>query len=26
MVLEQLFWELTYWKTPLEYERLTAGE
>src|SRR5262249_33871940 len=25
-VLEQLFWELTYWKTPLEYERLTAGE
>jgi SAM-dependent methyltransferase len=25
-VLEQLFWDLTYWKTPLEYERLTAGE
>jgi SAM-dependent methyltransferase len=21
-----LFWELTYWKTPDEYERLTAGE
>lgn len=25
-VLERLFWELTYWKTPGEYERLTAGE
>jgi SAM-dependent methyltransferase len=25
-VLEQLFWDLTYWKTPMEYERLTAGE
>jgi SAM-dependent methyltransferase len=25
-VLEHLFWDLTYWKTPLEYERLTAGE
>ena len=25
-VLDQLFWELTYWKTPDEYERLTAGE
>jgi SAM-dependent methyltransferase len=25
-VLEQLFWDLTYWKTPLDYERLTAGE
>jgi SAM-dependent methyltransferase len=25
-VLERLFWELTYWKTPDEYERLTAGE
>ena len=24
--LDQLFWELTYWKTPDEYERLTAGE
>lgn len=25
-VLERLFWDLTYWGTPLEYERLTAGE
>jgi SAM-dependent methyltransferase len=25
-VLAELFWELTYWKTPGEYERLTAGE
>lgn len=25
-VLDRLFWELTYWKTPDEYERLTAGE
>ncbi len=25
-VLDTLFWELTYWKTPDEYERLTAGE
>ncbi|WIG59372.1 MAG: hypothetical protein OJF49_002119 [Ktedonobacterales bacterium] len=25
-VLDRLFWELTYWKTPKEYERLTAGE
>ena len=25
-VLERLFWELIYWKTPAEYERLTAGE
>jgi SAM-dependent methyltransferase len=25
-VLSRLFWELTYWKTPEEYERLTAGE
>ncbi|HKV83170.1 MAG TPA: class I SAM-dependent methyltransferase [Ktedonobacterales bacterium] len=25
-VLDMLFWELTYWKTPDEYERLTAGE
>src|SRR5258707_15184614 len=25
-VLDRLFWELTYWKTPGEYERLTAGE
>lgn len=25
-MLRQLFWELTYWKTPDEYERLTAGE
>lgn len=26
VVLDHLFWELTYWKTPDEYERLTAGE
>jgi SAM-dependent methyltransferase len=25
-VLNSLFWELTYWKTPGDYERLTAGE
>lgn len=25
-VLDHLYWELTYWKTPDEYERLTAGE
>ena len=25
-VLDQLYWDLTYWKTPHEYERLTAGE
>jgi ubiquinone/menaquinone biosynthesis C-methylase UbiE len=25
-VLDHLYWELTYWKTPEEYERLTAGE
>lgn len=25
-LLDDLFWELTYWKTPDEYERLTAGE
>ncbi len=25
-LLKRLFWELTYWKTPGEYERLTAGE
>ncbi len=25
-LLDCLFWELTYWKTPDEYERLTAGE
>jgi len=25
-ILDRLFWELTYWKTPDEYERLTAGE
>lgn len=25
-VLDRLFWELTYWKIPDEYERLTAGE
>ncbi len=25
-LLNRLFWELTYWKTPDEYERLTAGE
>src|SRR5215831_3052184 len=26
IVLQHLFWELTYWNTPDEYERLTAGE
>jgi SAM-dependent methyltransferase len=25
-LLDRLFWDLTYWKTPNEYERLTAGE
>jgi SAM-dependent methyltransferase len=25
-VVERLFWDLTYWKTPQEYERLTVGE
>lgn len=25
-LLTCLFWELTYWKTPDEYDRLTAGE
>lgn len=25
-LLDSLFWELTYWKTPGDYERLTAGE
>jgi ubiquinone/menaquinone biosynthesis C-methylase UbiE len=25
-LLRHLFWELTYWKTPDEYERLTIGE
>jgi ubiquinone/menaquinone biosynthesis C-methylase UbiE len=25
-LLDQLFWELTYWKTPELYEALTAGE
>ncbi|MGE5334717.1 MAG: class I SAM-dependent methyltransferase, partial [Nitrososphaerota archaeon] len=25
-LLTDLFWELTYWKTPDEYDRLTAGE
>lgn len=25
-VLDALFWELVYWKTPDDYERLTAGE
>ncbi|HEV2238822.1 MAG TPA: class I SAM-dependent methyltransferase [Ktedonobacterales bacterium] len=25
-LLDQLFWELIYWRTPDEYERLTAGE
>jgi ubiquinone/menaquinone biosynthesis C-methylase UbiE len=25
-VLDQLFWELTYWKTPELYEELTEGE
>jgi ubiquinone/menaquinone biosynthesis C-methylase UbiE len=26
MVLDALFWELTYWKTPALYEELTEGE
>lgn len=26
MILEGLFWELIYWKTPDDYERLTSGE
>lgn len=25
-ILDALFWELTYWKTPELYEQLTAGE
>ncbi len=25
-VLRHLFWDLTYWQTPDEYDRLTAGE
>lgn len=25
-VLENLYWELVYWKTPVEYDLLTAGE
>lgn len=25
-ILDTLFWELVYWKTPDDYERLTAGE
>jgi SAM-dependent methyltransferase len=25
-VLEHLFWDLVYWKTPTDYERLTSGE
>ncbi|HET9981571.1 MAG TPA: methyltransferase domain-containing protein [Ktedonobacterales bacterium] len=25
-LLKRLFWELTYWKTPDDYDRLTAGE
>jgi SAM-dependent methyltransferase len=25
-VLETLFWELTYWRNPDDYEQLTAGE
>jgi SAM-dependent methyltransferase len=25
-VLKALYWELVYWKTPDEYDRLTAGE
>jgi SAM-dependent methyltransferase len=25
-VLDQLYWDLTYWKMPQEYERLTMGE
>lgn len=26
LLLDQLFWELTYWETPELYEELTAGE
>jgi hypothetical protein len=26
LLLNRLFWELTYWKTPELYEELTAGE
>lgn len=26
VALDRLFWDLTYWKTPEEYDRLTAGE
>lgn len=26
VVLDRLFWELTYWKTPALYEELTGGE
>jgi SAM-dependent methyltransferase len=26
ITLDALFWDLTYWKTPEDYERLTAGE
>src|SRR5581483_4364419 len=26
VLLDQLFWELTYWKTPELYEELTTGE
>ena len=25
-LIETLFWELVYWKTPEDYDRLTAGE
>src|SRR6185437_3731268 len=25
-ILNDLFWELVYWKTPDDYERLTSGE
>ena len=25
-LLKSLFWDLTYWKTPGDYDRLTAGE
>ena len=25
-LLKRLFWEVTYWKTPDDYDRLTAGE
>jgi SAM-dependent methyltransferase len=25
-MLDSLFWEMVYWKTPNDYERLTAGE